>query len=402
MPKAAHIVAGMAFGDEGKGATVDFLCRLLGAKLVVRFNGGPQAAHTVVLPDGRFHMFSQFGSGTFAGADTHLSRFMLVSPKAMMDEERIIRETFGVTDLWKRLTVEDQCVVITPFHQAVNRILEWTRGNGRHGSCGLGVGQARSNHLEYGESVLFAADVKYEKVAKEKLKFLQSVAYKSVAPLLTKKLPHDLEARELLTESDAIDWAWQMMKDWPAKIVGAHYLHNVLDLRYKEVVFEGAQGVLLDEKYGTAPHNTWTNCTFENAESLLWNFCGDVYKIGCFRTYFTRHGAGPFPTEDPLLGFPELHNSAGVYQGAFRLGRFDWSNARYAVNVAKPTEISLSHLDCVFPDSAAFVQQLEGFLGLPVTIAGRGPIYHNRVYRERGVSWQAKRQTHSSSMSRFP
>lgn len=384
MSKAAHIVAGMAFGDEGKGATVDFLCRTLNAGLVVRYNGGPQASHTVVLPNGEYHMFSQFGAGTFAGADTHLSRFMLISPKAMMEEELMLRK-FGIRDLWERLTVEDKCVVITPFHQAVNRILEYSRGANRHGSCGIGVGQARKNHLDYGEAVLFAGDLKDEQTAKAKLIFLQSVAYSDVFHLL-ERLPQSLQAKELLTDPAAINWCWDLYKDWPARIVYREDLPDLMD-KTKVTVFEGAQGLLLDEQFGTAPHNTWTNTTFENAERyLLDGFPGAIHKIGCFRTYFTRHGAGPFPTEDVMAGFEELHNKTGVYQGEFRLGRFDWTNARYAVNIARPTELALSHLDRV-EDRREFIDRLEGFVKVPVTIRGWGLTATERLYSER-TTWR--------------
>jgi adenylosuccinate synthase len=85
---AAHtIVVGLAFGDCGKGSLVDYLTRSIGARTVVRFNGGPQAGHNVVTPAGRHHTFSQFGSGTLAGARTLLSRFMLI--------ERAITESRG-------------------------------------------------------------------------------------------------------------------------------------------------------------------------------------------------------------------------------------------------------------------------------------------------------------------
>ena len=81
MSREAHIVVDLGFGDSGKGTVTDHLVRQTGARLVVRFNGGAQAGHTVVLADGRSHTFSQLGAGSFvAGVRTHLSRFMLVHP----------------------------------------------------------------------------------------------------------------------------------------------------------------------------------------------------------------------------------------------------------------------------------------------------------------------------------
>src|ERR1019366_7260396 len=123
MKHSAHIVVGMAYGDEGKGATVDFLVRKRNAGLVVRFNGGPQALHNVVTPDIRHHGFSQFGSGTFVpGVRTHLSRFMLVNPMNMMEEADHLR-ILGVLDALERISVDPRALIITPFQREVNRIL---------------------------------------------------------------------------------------------------------------------------------------------------------------------------------------------------------------------------------------------------------------------------------------
>src|SRR5712664_3469074 len=102
----AIIVAGMAYGDEAKGATVDFLCRDLGAGLIIRYNGGHQAAHNVVTPEGKHHTFSQFGSGSFiSGVRTHLSHFMLINPIAMLEEEEHL-QSLGIHDMWDRTTVD--------------------------------------------------------------------------------------------------------------------------------------------------------------------------------------------------------------------------------------------------------------------------------------------------------
>jgi adenylosuccinate synthase len=120
------VCCGLSFGDEAKGSIVDYLCRKATNPTVVRFNGGHQAAHNVVLPDGTHHTFSQFGSGTLAGARTHLSRFMLVEPLAMEREAEHLRQ-IGVADPYSLLTVDEECVVVTPFHRAANRIREAAR-----------------------------------------------------------------------------------------------------------------------------------------------------------------------------------------------------------------------------------------------------------------------------------
>src|SRR4029453_2931778 len=111
----AIITVGLGFGDEGKGAVVDFLVRQFQAGLVVRYSGGAQAGHNVELPDGRRHTFSQFGAGTLAGARTWLGPRMIVSP-AMLTPEAEHLVSLGVADPWALLTAHPDALVATPYH----------------------------------------------------------------------------------------------------------------------------------------------------------------------------------------------------------------------------------------------------------------------------------------------
>ena len=96
MENEVILVSGLGFGDEGKGSIVDYLVRTKGAEVVVRFNGGAQAGHNVVTPEGLHHTFSQFGSGTFVpGVKTHLSRFMILNPLGMIREEEHLQALAG-------------------------------------------------------------------------------------------------------------------------------------------------------------------------------------------------------------------------------------------------------------------------------------------------------------------
>ena len=155
----AILVVDLGFGDAGKGSLVDYYVRHYRAHTVVRFNGGAQAAHNVVTPDGRHHKFSQFGSGTFVpGVRTHLSRYMLVDPVALLAEERHLRQV-GVPDAFARLTIDPNAPVVTPFQRAANRLRELQRAAGRHGSCGMGIGETMADLIADPAQVLHARDL---------------------------------------------------------------------------------------------------------------------------------------------------------------------------------------------------------------------------------------------------
>ncbi|TDB75140.1 hypothetical protein E1264_40195, partial [Actinomadura sp. KC216] len=133
------------------------------------------------------------------------------------------------------------------------------------------------------------------------------------------------------------------------EIVGAEHLHRLL--RTGTVVFEGAQGVLLDEWHGFHPYTTWSTTTFANAETLLaeaGEAAGSATRLGVLRAYATRHGPGPFVTEDPALtaDLPDPHNAEGRWQGAFRVGHLDAVALRYALDVTGGVDgLAVTHLD---------------------------------------------------------
>src|SRR5947207_15849013 len=120
MPEAPRFatLVGLGFGDCGKGLFTDALCRRWPVHTVARFNGGAQAGHNVVLPDGRHHTFSQFGAGTFVpGVHTLLAAPVVVHPTALRVEEHFLRRA-GIADALGRLTIAAGCRVTTPYHQS--------------------------------------------------------------------------------------------------------------------------------------------------------------------------------------------------------------------------------------------------------------------------------------------
>jgi adenylosuccinate synthase len=352
--KRAAIVVDLGFGDAGKGSIVDSLVRSLGAHTVVRFNGGSQAGHNVVTDDGRHHTFAQIGAGAFVpGVRTYLSRFVVLHPTALLVEARVLSGK-GVSDVLERVTVSDEALVTTPFHQAAGRLRELGRGSARHGSCGAGVGETVSHALRFPEDAVRARELGDPRALRPKLERIRDRLRAEAEPWLASlgSEPRALLERSVLEAPHVID-------DWSAAarelatrglVVPEERLGEIL--RDGAVVFEGAHGVLLDEWRGFHPHTTWSNCTFENALALLEEngFSGRVERIGVLRTYASRHGPGPFPTEAPELSgvFPELHNPTGEWQGAFRVGWPDFVLARYALEVCGGVSgLAVTHLDAL-------------------------------------------------------
>lgn len=327
------IVADLGYGDAGKGTVVDWLCSPQGGgpvHTVVRFNGGAQAGHNVVTADGRHHTFAQFGSGTFTpGVRTHLSRFVLVDPLALAAEAAHLA-TVGVHDALGRLTVDRGALLVTPYHQAANRARESARGKYRHGSCGMGIGETASYALSHPADAPLVSDCAAPRTLSRKLTVLRDW------------LTAELGGLDVPAATDLCDAYRAFAAAVP--LVDSGYLTRLL--RAGRAVFEGAQGILLDEWHGFHPYTTWSTTTFGNAETLLAEAGESAIRLGVTRCYMTRHGPGPFVTEDPTLELPEPHNRNGLWQGPFRTGHLDAVALRYAVEVSGGVDaVALTHLD---------------------------------------------------------
>lgn len=328
------MVVDLGYGDAGKGTTVDWLCAQAvsaGRKAsVIRFNGGAQAAHNVVASDGRHHTFAQFGSGTFHGVRTHLSRFTAVDPIALAAEADRLASV-GVPGVWDLVTVDEGALLTTPWHRAANRIRESRRGADRHGSCGMGVGEAVAFGLEHPDLAPRAGDV----LAPARLVSRLT----AVRDALTGELGD-------LGYEPAVSAVADAFRAFASRvpIVDSSYVRSLL--RAGPCFFEGAQGVLLDEWRGWHPYTTWSTTTFANALSLLDGV--PAYRLGVVRTYTTRHGPGPLVTESAWLSsaLTDVHNEDGPWQGPFRVGHFDAVAHRYAIEVCSGVDgLALTHLD---------------------------------------------------------
>ncbi len=275
----AYIVLDLGFGDSGKGLLTDFLVRHFEAGVVVRYNGGAQAGHNVVMPDGRHHTFSQFGSGAFnLHVKTYLSRHVVIHPTALLIEGDIL-EGKGVDNPFSNIGVSDQALVITPFHQATNRIREILRGVNRHGSCGVGVGEAVEDALVLPESRVLVGDLQNPTLLRRKLGSIREQKREQILELCKEISSETLFAREYeIFERE------QVIDTWIASIarivaLGLVVSDSVLERWLHEtenVVFEGAQGVLLDADAGFHPYTTWSNCSAANAFELIKEMAPDL------------------------------------------------------------------------------------------------------------------------------
>jgi len=307
-------VVDLGYGDAGKGTVVDALCASEQVTAVIRFNGGAQAAHNVVTPAGRHHTFAQFGSGTFHGVPTHLSRFVVVDPLALAAEALALGNPFHL------LTIDGDALLATPWHRAANQARERRRGGARHGSCGMGIGQTMEYALSNADAPR-VADV----LSPARLRARLAAVRDALGPLDAPPLDDVVDA--FLAFGRVVS------------IVDSS--HGDRLLARGRCVFEGAQGVLLDEWLGWHPYTTWSTTTFANVAAL----CPSVERLGVVRAYTTRHGAGPLVTEAPL-DLPEAHNGVGQWQGAFRVGHFDAVAHRYAAEVAGGVDgLAITHLD---------------------------------------------------------
>ncbi|MFG2136350.1 adenylosuccinate synthetase [Streptomyces sp. NPDC048650] len=331
------IVVDLGYGDAGKGTVVDRLCAAPGAApvtSVIRFNGGAQAAHNVVTTDGRHHTFAQFGSGTFSGVPTHLSRLMLVDPLALAAEARHLAR-LGVPDPLALLTVDRRALLTTPYHAAANQVRERARGTLRHGSCGMGIGETAAYALAHPSDAPTVGDCTSPARLRHTLTLLRDRLTETLGPL----------------DAPPVDACLEAFAAFAAHVTLVDETHLPRLLRRGRVVFEGAQGVLLDEWHGFHPYTTWSTTTFDGAETLLAEAGRPprtAFRLGVVRTYTTRHGPGPLVTENPALttALPEPHNGHGRWQGAFRAGDFDAPAHAYAVAACGGVDgLAVTHLD---------------------------------------------------------
>lgn len=295
--------------------------------MVVRFNGGAQAGHTVCTHDGLRHVFQHVGSGAFLGVPTFLSQFFVVNPILFFKELTELNK-IGIYPI---VYAHPQCLVTTFADMIINQRKEDDRGLRRHGSCGVGFNET-IERSRIPELTITMSDLwNNTQTLNDKLERIcnKYAVFRTGSPI-----------NEPAMTQAFIKGCWAL----------ANHVHPLGIGQCVDPVFEGAQGLLLDqENTEYFPHLTRSNTGMKNVR-ILCAQAGitdiDTYYVS--RTYLTRHGAGPLPGEDDRLSYIDDTNTPHAYQGKLRFAKLDYSRMLRRCFKDFGTEkfsIALTHLD---------------------------------------------------------
>lgn len=314
-------VIGSFWGDCGKGLSTDFFSSKIGEDgYVVRYNGTAQSGHSVVT-DNRSHVFHHIGSGTFNGTPTFLSKFFVVHPMLFRDEYETLK------DLNPIVYVDDRCLVITPYDMLINQAREKSRTE-RHGSVGLGFSECISRSLTFSRLTVY--DLFFTKTIL--LKHIERIRDKYTIPIL-----EELNATEELQYAMNENILHNFMDDIMFFIDNVKCVsrYKGIDIR-KNFIFEGAQGLMLDEDFGYFPNVTRSRTGTKNILTLskeLGVKIDDIYRIT--RSYLTRHGSGHLPfecqKEEVSEKINETTNTFNEYQEHLRFSPFNFQLLEYVL-----------------------------------------------------------------------
>lgn len=352
------VVAGLAFGDEGKGSYTDFLTKEYDIKTLVRYAGGNQSNRTVTLPNGKQLEFSQLSSG-MVNPDTHtyITKNVIVSLDNLIEE---INDLAKITNenpikILDRIHINKDCVCVTPYHKLINHLNEIIAGSERRGSVGLGASEARYLNDTFNISIKFS-DLIYSKNKYRNFRDLYDFAarlFEEVNDKVMNKLPENIayliqeEAMNLLNEKTLnliirreTNIALALSKtifDSDEEIV----------LTKDKVMFEGSLGLLIDKDYGLKPNTSLCDTSNSYPKKIISR--DDAIYYGIIRSYYQRHGRGVFPTESRFLRkqLSSDKGDAGYWNGRVRYGWFDSVLYRYSIKVADVDEVLVSSLDAL-------------------------------------------------------
>ena len=365
-------VIGKGFGDEGKGLATDYFCSKSSNALVIKHNGGAQAGHTVETDDKRF-VFHQLSAGSFRNADTFWADSYYPDLYKLGEE---IEEFRSVSGICPKIYCDAQTNVTLIDDVLINMLLELSRGDGRHGSCGMGINECDlRTKAGFGITVKDIITSSPEDVVKKIEDIRNGYGLHRLSELgLSKQSAQASEMTDLfdaLSSMTVIENAVDEMKRSAEKYVTvcedvAKFLES-----YDQIIFETGQGLLLDsENQEYAPHVT-------ASRTGLYNPCRILSKYGLklteavyvTRSYVTRHGAGPLSyecTADALgISFPDETNIHNAWQGSLR----------YALHgsveeFVKPVKDDLEECTCGDVPASLFITHLNETGGKLKTASG--------------------------------
>lgn len=330
-------VVGLAWGDEGKGKVVDILAEK--SDMVVRYGGGANAGHTVVIGEKKFALHIMPSGAVREGVKCVISNGVVVDPEILAGEIDGLNEK-GI-DIMPRLFVSRNAHMVMDYHKLEDRLREAALGKAKIGTTARGIGPCYADKT--GRSfALRCADLLDLSGLREKL--TRIAEYKNRVFAAVYDNPEKIDA-------DAI---FEKCRGFADKLAGCvcdttQVVHEAIDAD-GNVLFEGAQGALLDLDHGTFPYVTSSNASALGMPAG----CGVPAKlvdkfIGVIKAYSTRVGAGPFPTEqENEIGqtIRDKGNEYGTTTGRpRRCGWLDGVTARYSAKIGGIDEIAMMHLD---------------------------------------------------------
>ena len=329
------VVVGSQWGDEGKGKIVDWLSDQ--ADVIVRFQGGHNAGHTLVV-DGKVYKLRLLPSGIVRkGKISIIGNGVVIDPWALLEEIKDIKKQ-GVEVNEQNLIISDCANLILPFHKEMDEIREDSAGKGKIGTTRRGIGPAYE-----------------DKVGRRSIRLMDLNSESNLDKRLDNILFHHNAIRKGLQKKiyKKDDLKEQLLKIAPEILKFSHPVWLKLDemkKQRKKILFEGAQGILLDVDHGTYPFVTSSNTVASMAATG--SGCGlntINYVLGITKAYTTRVGSGPFPTElnnhiGNLLG-DKGKEFGTVTSRKRRCGWFDGVLVRQTIKISGINGIALTKLD---------------------------------------------------------
>ncbi len=326
-------ILGLQWGDEGKGKIVDFLADKFGA--VVRFQGGHNAGHTIKVGD-KTYKLSLLPSGVIRGKFSVIGSGVVVDPVALFSEIKKIEEA-GIKISSDGLAIAENCCLILSVHRELDQLLEAKKGENKIGTTGRGIGPAYEDRA--GRRAIRICDLIDEKIF-----------YARVENLLEY---HNLLRRSLGAELKTVEEIIAELAPVREQILSL--AKPAFEIAEKlsscgPVMFEGAQGALLDVTYRTFPFVTSSNTMIGQVALGSCLGVADLHKtIGVLKAYTTRVGSGPFPTElnCETGNFLRIEGKeVGTVTGRDRrCGWFDAVLVRQAIQLSSVREVALTKLD---------------------------------------------------------